>query len=484
MNDENLEQVTDQVQEKFLWDIDDFVAATGGRPLGNLPKGVNGISIDTRTLQKGDAFFAIKGDQFDGHRFVTKATGHGASIAVVSEDKLVALGATTIGLVVVGDVLEAMGKLAVAARARTKARIIAVTGSVGKTTTKEMLRTLLEPCGKVHAAVASYNNHWGVPLTLSRMPQDSRYAIFEIGMNHPGEIVPLVKMVRPHVAVITTVAAAHLGAFKNVSEIARAKGEIFSGIVSGGVALINRDIKDYSLLTKMADEAGVTNVCSFGAKRGANYFIREMLPSAHSTHVNVRLDGKNTDLELGLPGDHMVSNMMAAIGAAHLSGAELSDVLPQIAQIGAVKGRGESAVYGEGRRTIRLFDESYNANPASMAAALKVLGMQVPTGKGKRVAVLGDMLELGKSSRKLHKELEKLIREANVERVWLVGEEMKALVQELDEKQFAGHYDDAAEMQKALLKTIMPGDVLMFKASLGIKFGPVVEAVKKQLAKG
>lgn len=468
--------------KSFLWDIDEFLAATGGRPLGDMPEGVNGISIDTRTLESQDAFFAIKGDQFDGHGFVTKAAGNGAALGVVSEDKLVALGGVTLPLVVVGDVLEAMGRLGVAARARSKARIIAITGSVGKTTTKEMLRTLLAPCGKVHASVASYNNHWGVPLTLSRMARDTKYGIFEIGMNHPGEIEPLVKMVRPHVGLITTVAAVHLGAFSNINEIAKAKGEIFSGIETGGSALINRDIKQHALLLKMAKDAGVDNVVGFGKKRGAKFWIKEFMSSAHGSQISARLDGKKVELDLKLPGAHMVSNLVCAMGAACLVGADMDKVIGATANIGAVKGRGEITVYGEGRRAITLIDESYNANPASMEAALNVLGMQSPTGKGRRIAVLGDMLELGKSSHKLHKELIKPIRNANIDRVWLAGNDIEALVGEMDARVLAGHFINAELMEKALLKDIKPGDIVMFKASLGIKFGPLVEAVKKRLA--
>ena len=469
--------------DDWLWSIDEFLAASGGRPLGKMPEGVNGISIDTRTLQKHDAFFAIKGDQFDGHGFVTKAEGQGATLAVVSEEKLVALGAVTLPLIVVSDVLHAMERLGIASRARSKARILAITGSVGKTTTKEMLRTLLAPSGKVHASIASYNNHWGVPLTLARMPRDTNYGIFEIGMNSPGEITSLVKMVRPHGAIITTVAAAHLGAFSNVKEIASAKGEIFTGIESGGFALINRDIAHYSHLVKLAQDAGVDKIQAFGKKRGAIFAIRDVLANAGGSHISARLNGKNVELDFELPGLHMVWNLIAALGGACLIGADLDKSIAAVGQISAVKGRGVARVFGEGRRAITLIDESYNANPASMGAALNVLGMQVPTGKGRRVAVLGDMLELGKSSHKLHKELLEPIRDAKISKVWLVGDDMKNLAGVLDAKIFAGHFDTAAMLNDALIDDIRSGDVVMFKASLGVKFGPLVEAVLMHLAK-
>ncbi len=465
-----------------LWSLEDFLAATQGRPIGDMPASIGGISIDTRTLEPGDAFFAIKGDQFDGHAFVTMAAGKQASLAVVGEEKLPALGSVSLPLVVVHDVLEAMEKLAVAARKRSNAKIIAITGSVGKTSAKEMLRTLLESCGRVHASVASYNNHWGVPLTLSRLEADAEFGIFEIGMNHPGEITPLVKMVRPHVAVITTIAAAHLGFFNSVKDIARAKSEIFSGLVSGGVALINRDIKHFSFLSKLASAAGIDRIESFGEKRGANYWLKETVTTPAGSHLHARINGKVAELQLGLPGKHMASNLLAAIGAALLAGGDRDRVLGSVGNIGSVKGRGKSFVYGEGRRAITLIDESYNANPASMAASLEVLGMHVPTAKGRRVAVLGDMLELGKSSHKLHRELADPIRDANIDRVWLVGNEIAALADELGSEKLAGHYDTATAVEKAFLKDLTPGDVVMIKASLGIRFGALVEAVANHLA--
>ncbi|MCP4183157.1 MAG: UDP-N-acetylmuramoyl-tripeptide--D-alanyl-D-alanine ligase [Hyphomicrobiales bacterium] len=465
-----------------LWNLDDFLDATQGRPIGDMPESVDGISIDTRTLESGDAFFAIKGDQFDGHAFVTNAAGKQAALAVVSEDKLASLGSVSLPLIIVHDVLEAMEKLAVAARRRSKAKIIAITGSVGKTSTKEMLRTLLAHCGKVHASLASYNNHWGVPLTLSRLRADAEFGIFEIGMNHPGEIAPLVKMVRPHVAVITTIAEAHLGFFENVSEIAIAKGEIFTSMTKDGVALINRDIKQYNLLSKMAAKAGIKRIETFGAKRGASYWLKELTVSAECSNLQIQVDGKKMDLQLGIAGKHMAVNLMAALGAALLAGGEQEMVVDAVTGIGAVKGRGKSMVFGEGRKAITLIDESYNANPASMAASMQVLGMHGPTARGRRVAVLGDMLELGKSSKKLHKGLIKSIREAKIDRVWLVGKEISVLADELNAGELAGHFGSIEAIEEPFLKDLTPGDVIMIKASLGIRSGKLVTSVAKHLA--
>ena len=248
----------------LLWTAEDMIAASGGRPVGEMPEGVTGISIDSRTVKAGEAFFAIRCDRFDGHDFCTKAIANGATLLIVSEAKLPAMGRLRTPMIVVRDVLEAMGRLGQAARARSRARIIAVTGSSGKTTTKEMLRTALQPSGPVHASDKSFNNHWGVPLTLATMPEDTSYGVFEIGMNHPGEIRPLVKMVRPHMAIITLIAPAHIGHFSSIEEIARAKAEIFEGIVTGGTALLNRDDAQFDFLTDLARQAGVDHVLGFG----------------------------------------------------------------------------------------------------------------------------------------------------------------------------------------------------------------------------
>ena len=248
----------------FLWTSQEMATVMDGRPIGQMPEGVTGLSIDSRGITEGEAFFAIKGDRVDGHDYASMAIANGASLIVVSEAKLPAMGRLTIPMIVVEDVLAALVKLGIAARDRSRARIVAVTGSVGKTTTKEMLRRALAPSGKVHAAVASFNNHWGVPLTLARMPSDTDFGVFEIGMNHADEIRPLVKMVRPHVAIITTIAAAHLGHFNSLEEIAAAKAEILEGIVPGGAAILNHDNAQFALLEQKAHELGVSHVMTFG----------------------------------------------------------------------------------------------------------------------------------------------------------------------------------------------------------------------------
>lgn len=465
--------------DPLLWESDALIASINGRPVGNMPEGITGISIDTRTLKKGDAYFAIKGDVHDGHKFVSAAMRAGAGIAIVAEEKLVALGHITGPMIVVRDVLEAMRNLGEAARARTKAQIIAVTGSVGKTTTKEMLRTALSASGKVHASVASFNNHWGVPLTMARMPQDTRFGIFEIGMNHPGEIRPLVKLVRPHIAIINNVAAAHLGAFKNLDEIAKAKAEIFEGVVDGGYALINKDDSRASVLAKLASEAGIEHLRTFGEKRGSDFWMKSADYQAEGTLIVARIGGKELQVTVNAAGKHLAQNTMAVLGIASLAGADMEKTIAAIATIEPESGRGKRHYLKNKHGNFTLIDESYNANPASMVAALEVLKSAKPGARGKRIAVLGDMLELGKTSEKLHLELAVIIEDLKIDKVYTVGKLIDVLGEEIGSKKHVGHYATWEKAKTALVKNLRSGDVVMLKASNGLGFAKLVSALNK-----
>jgi len=464
----------------LLWSFDSLVAAMDGRPLGAAPEGVTGISIDTRTLQPGDAFFAIAGDKFDGHDFATAAIKAGASALVVSEGRLPALGRLTVPMIVVPNVLAALEKAGIAARARTKAKIIAITGSAGKTTTKEALRHALSAAGKVHASDRSFNNHWGVPLTLARMPADADYAIFEIGMNHPGEITPLAGMVRPHIAIVTLIAAAHLGHFRNLEEIARAKAEIFDGLEPDGHAIINRDDPRYKLMDKYARQAGIDNVWSFGENARATFRLINWTPLDNGSLITVRVAGEEIDVKLGAPGRHMAQNALAVLGAAYLAGADLARVAPALAGITPERGRGKRTVLPHPGGPILLIDESYNANPASMKAAIELLDA-TPTGEdGRRIAVLGDMLELGEHSARLHAGLAEFLEHSSVDMVLLAGAEMKALAEKLPGKFRVEHRDDADELKAVVLDIVGPGDAVMVKSSNGIGFSRIVEALTER----
>lgn len=461
----------------LLWTSADMVAAMDGRPLGPMPEGVTGISIDSRSLATGEAFFAIRGEAMDGHDFATAAIKAGAGVLVVAEGKLPALGRLTAPMIVVPDVLVALEKLGVAARARSGAKIIAVTGSAGKTTTKEALRHGLSAVGKVHASAQSFNNHWGVPLTLARMPADCDYAVFEIGMNHPDEIRPLVKMVRPHVAIITLIAAAHLGFFRNLDEIAKAKAEIFEGLEPGGAALLNRDDPRSKLLGKMAKDAGVEHVYGFGENARATFKLVKCVLHADHSVITAKIAGQEVTARIGAPGRHMVQNVLAVLGAAHLVGADIARVAMALADLSAERGRGKRYVLRHPKGSITLIDESYNANPASMSAAMALLNATPVSGEGRRIAVLGDMLELGDHSAKLHAALAELIVGTGTSTVFLGGPEMRALADILPDEINTEYRAGAEDLKPVLLSTLKPGDVVMIKSSKGIGFSKLVEAL-------
>ncbi|ERL99585.1 UDP-N-acetylmuramoylalanyl-D-glutamyl-2, 6-diaminopimelate--D-alanyl-D-alanine ligase [Brucella intermedia 229E] len=468
---------------EWLWKSDDMVEAMEGRPFGNLPGGITGISIDSRSLKPGEAFFAIKGEQFDGHDFVTAAMAAGAGLIVVAEHRLPAFGNSKVPMIVVEDVLEALTKLGIASRARSKAQIIAVTGSVGKTTTKEALRHVLSEVGKVHASVASFNNHWGVPLTLARMPADTDYGVFEIGMNHHDEIRPLVKMVRPHVALITLIAPpAHLGHFANLEEIAVAKAEIFEGIVPGGYALLNRDDKRFKQLEELAEKAGVEHIVTFGENARSDYRLREVKLHPTCSCMTVKAGTHEAAVKVGMPGRHIVQNMLAVLGAADLVGADIAKVMMAMATLTAEGGRGARHVLQhppEG--TFTLIDESYNANPTSMRAALSLLHSTAPEGsRGRRIAVLGDMLELGRQSGKLHADLARPIVDAEVNALFIGGPDMSALKNALPVEIHTEYRQSTDELLPLVVKTVRPGDVIMVKSSKGIGFSKIVKALISQ----
>ena len=467
----------DQANRQWLWTIDDLVEAMKGRPVGAMPDGVDGISIDSRSTDQDDAFFAIKGDRFDGHDFASAAMANGAALLVVSEAKLPALGRLVAPMIVVDDVLAAMGRLAIASRARSDAKIVAVTGSVGKTTTKEMLRHVFSEQGRVHASVASFNNHWGVPLTLARMPRDTEYGVFEIGMNHANEIRPLVKMVRPHVSVITAIAAAHLGHFNNLGEIAAAKAEIFEGLVEDGHAVLNRDSEKFSQLKATAEECGVRHIHSFGEHQDSEIRLLSCDTLANGSKVRVDVAGDMIDMVVGLPGRHIVQNALAVVGAAKFAGADVHQAADDLAALPETKGRGARHTLRLNDGQFTLIDESYNANPASMRASIDLL-RDTPVGEnGRRIAVLGDMLELGKFSNTLHSELAGPLNDAGIDQVILTGPEIKPLDEALPATISHQHCADVDAAVAALLDSLKAGDAVMVKASNGIGFSKLIAAL-------
>ena len=456
-------------------------AAMRGRAAGPVPASVPGISIDSRSLAAGEAFFAIEGENRDGHAFVPAALEARAGLAVVAEQKHDNMpdGAP---LIVVGDVLEGLRDLARAARTRSDAKIIGVTGSVGKTSTKEALRLALSPDGETHASAASYNNHWGVPLSLARCPQSARFGVFELGMNHAGEIAPLTRLVRPHVAIITTIEPVHLEFFDSLDDIADAKAEIFYGVEPGGAAVLNRDSAFYDRLAGHARAAGVERIIGFGAHAEAEARLLKHTLHADCSIVEAHILGTDIAYKLGAPGRHLVMNSLAVLAATVLAGADLALAAISLAQLKPAAGRGSRVTLELPSGTALLIDESYNANPASMRAALALLG-QAPVGaRGRRIAVLGDMLELGASGPELHRSLAEPIGSYAVDLVFCSGPQMHELWQALPSERRGGYAETSAALESEVLAAIRAGDAVMIKGSLGSKMGPIVKALMRRYA--
>ncbi len=461
-----------------LWTLDDMAAAIAATRSGALPADVSGISIDSRSLAKGEAFFAIQGENRDGHDFVEAALKGGAGVAVVAADRRARFAADA-SLLVVADVLAALRDLGRAARARIAAKVIAVTGSVGKTGSKEALRLALSADGETHASAASYNNHWGVPLSLARCPASAKYAVLEIGMNHAGEITPLTKLVRPHVAIVTAIEPVHLEYFGSLEKIADAKAEIFAGIEPGGAAVLNRDNAQYARLAAAAKAAGA-RVVTFGEHRQADArLLRHSLQPDCST-VEARILGQGVTYKLGAPGKHLVLNSLGVLAAVSLVGADLALGALALNKLKAATGRGARTTLRVPGGSALLIDESYNANPASMAAAIALLG-QAPVGRhGRRIAVLGDMLELGPQGAQLHRRLAEPLAAAAVDLVFCSGPLMRSLWEALPSGRRGGYAETAAGLEPAVLDAIRDGDAVMVKGSLGSKMGPIVKALERQ----
>jgi UDP-N-acetylmuramoyl-tripeptide--D-alanyl-D-alanine ligase len=458
-----------------LWTRDELEAAIEGEIVGAMPRAITGISIDTRTLQPGELFFAIKGEHSDGHDYVERAFAVGAGLAIVSR----AFRGDVAGpFIRVADTLEALNALGKAGRDRSRARIAAVTGSVGKTGTKEMLRLMLGRLGRVHASDKSYNNHWGVPLSLARLPRDADYAVFEIGMNHSGEITPLTRMVRPHAAIVTTVAPVHMAFFRDLDEIAEAKAEIFKGLEASGVAIINMDNAHFPLLAQRATENGAGAIVGFSKWRdtGAEAHLVRLEASAEGSLVEANLLGETVRYRLGAPGEHLATNSLAALAAVQAVGGDLTRAAEALGEFGAPQGRGAQSLLRIGGGTIRLIDESYNANPASMAAAFGVLAA---VAEGRKIAVLGDMLELGAASADMHRALADPIRAAGVDLVFSCGPDMRALHDALPESRRGAWAPDSASLNASLIEALRAGDAVMIKGSLGSRMGQVVEVLKQ-----
>jgi len=463
-----------------LWAWGDLLSASGATPDGTPAAAITGFSLDTRTLQPGEVFVAIR-DVRDGHDFVLEAFRKGAAAALVESGYKRVAGDGS--LLRVEHPLDALRAIARAARARSRAGIVAVTGSVGKTGTKEALRACLSRLGETHAAEKSFNNHWGVPLTLARLPLSARFGVFEIGMNHAGEIAPLAQLVRPQVAIITTVEPVHLQFFKSVADIAEAKAEIFAGIEPGGTAVLNRDNAYFDLLNKRALEAGA-RVVSFGRHQDADVRPEVLTLGADGTDIVVRVGGKRIAYRLAAPGGHIAQNSLAVIAAIDALGADVEAAVPALSALTAAKGRGARREIGLGDGAVLLIDESYNANPASMRSALAAMAT-VPRQRFKRrIAVMGDMLELGDDSARLHEDLKEAVDAAEVDLVFACGPHMQRLYAALPTARRGEWGPTSQDILAALIATVRVGDVVMIKGSLGSRMEPLVQALVRKSEAG
>jgi UDP-N-acetylmuramoyl-tripeptide--D-alanyl-D-alanine ligase len=466
---------------KALWTVDAMTAAMRAHREGALPAAISGISIDSRTLKPGEAFFAIAGDNRDGHDFVEAAMKARAGLAVVSAANRDALPAGA-PLLVVDDVLEGLRDLARAARTRLAGKVIAITGSVGKTSTKEALRLVFSRQGETHASAASYNNHWGVPLSLARCPADARFAVFELGMNHAGEIAPLSRLVQPDIAVITAIAPVHLEYFASVDAIADAKAEIFDGLVPGGVAILNRDNAQFDRLADRAREARVGRIVSFGEQAGTDARLIKCMLLPDSSTVQASILGDEVTYKLGAPGRHLVMNSLAVLAAAKLAGADLAISAIALADFQPASGRGTRIMLDVRGDRALLIDESYNANPVSMAAAIALLGQAEPGPLGRRIAVLGDMLELGAQSDALHRGLAGPIVDHAVDLVFCAGPAMRNLWEALPSNRRGGYASNSSALEPQVLDAVSGGDAIMIKGSFGSKMTPIVKALARKFA--
>ncbi len=450
-----------------LWTVADLLAATGG--LLRAPFAATGVSIDTRTIRRGDLFVALIGEHGDGHDHAADALAKGAAGVLVH--RLPNGVSDSAPLLQVADTLDGLRALARFARARFGGRLVAVTGSVGKTTTKEMLRAALSASAKTWAAEASHNNHWGVPLTLARLPPDAAFCVVEIGMNHAGEIAPLAQLARPDVALVTAVERAHVGYLGSIEAIADEKISIVSGLSRGGIAVLPADSQ---MLARMRARAGDPRVILFGAAADADARLMRVVADPEGTAMVASIDGRSVALRIAAPGRHMAMNALAALACSVALGADLDRSAAALAEFAPVAGRGAKRGLAVADRTAWLLDESYNASSASVRAALEVLALQPAT---RRIAVLGDMLELGDEGQGEHIGLAEHVA-THADLLFTCGELMRLLSDSVPVAQRGGHAPDAAALAPVVAAALRPGDAVLVKGSLGSRMKLVVDALE------
>ncbi len=457
-----------------IWTSDEAAHATAGQ--SRAPWSATGVSIDTRTLLPGDLFVALQGPNFDGHDYVMEAFARGAAAAVVAKSPPdLAAGAPVL---FVDDTEAALRALARHARSRTAARICAITGSVGKTGVKEALRKVLSAQGPTAASEGNLNNHWGLPLSLARTARDTAYGVFEIGMNHAGELTPLSRLARPRVAVVTTVEAVHKAHFASLEAIADAKAEIFVGVEPGGTAVLNLDNSSYSRLRAAAENAGVGTLVSFGRDERADVRLIDAVMESAGSRIKASVHGAEMVYRIGAPGSHWVVNSLCVLAAAAALGADIPRAAAALSGFSVPAGRGQRTTVQVPGGSFELIDESYNASPVAMIAAFEVLGRTEPGRGGRRIAVLGDMLELGDDAEALHAGLARPLAGNAIDLVFTAGPAMAQLAEALPPAMRGGHCGDSARLASIVAAATNAGDVVMVKGSAGSRMGVIVRALR------
>ena len=457
-----------------LWTADEAARVTAGET--NRDWQATGVSIDSRTVVSGDLFVAIRGPSFDGHDFVADALASGAAAALVSRTPAGCDAAAP--LLAVSNTAAALDALACHARERGHARVICVTGSVGKTGTKDALAAALGALAPTHASRGNLNNQWGLPLSLARLPRSAGYAVFEIGMNHPGELSPLSRLARPHVGIITTIHAVHLEFFENVAAIADAKAELFAGMGPDGTAVLNRDNAYFAPLAYAAESAGVGRVLGFGAHPGADARLVSYAPDAAGGTVVAAIRGRELTYRLAMPGRHWAINSLAVLATVDALDTDIDRAAAALAGLTQPQGRGNrQAVTLPDGGTFTLIDDSYNASPASMRAAFAVLATVKPGPGGRRLVVLGEMLELGSASRAMHAALARDLEAAGVDLVFCAGEHMAALHRTLPQAMRGGEAASARALTPQVTAAVRANDIVLVKGSAGSRMTMLVEAL-------
>ena len=457
-----------------LWTSEAAAAAAKGRNTARWS--ADGVSIDSRNLQVGDLFVALEGPSFDGHAFIADALAKGAAAALAHRRPAgLPAGAP---LLLVKDTLNALTALGSAARERCRARLVGVTGSVGKTGTKEALKACLAAQAPTSASLSSLNNHWGVPLSLARMPRDTAYGVFEMGMNHAGEIRALSQLVRPDVAVITNVEAAHMAFFESVADIADAKAEIFEAMGPRGIAVLNRENPMFIFLADRAERAGISEIISFGRHPEARARLIDCTLRDRGSQVCADICGRRVSYLLSLPGAHWVMNSLAVLAAVSALGADVGVAAAQLVGLAPLKGRGERHDVALADGSFTLIDDSYNANPTSMKSAFAVLARCKVAAGGRRIAVLGDMLELGDEAAALHAKLATPLAAAGIDLAFTCGPNMAALTDSLPADLRGGHAADSQALAPLIAASVRAGDAVLVKGSLGSRMAVLVTALQ------